>query len=254
GRWRSQPRDHGGRRERDSARVPVRALDGSPPRVGKDRAGRGRHPHRCRRCRRRAQETHPHGRAAPPADGSGRRASAAERSERQGDSFPSRDPGEGTRADVRVLRRPSGRGPLLLHALPREPHPRALRLSRHANKDRASRSAGVIDSPASAVALGLVGLVGYLVGSISSGYIVGRIYRNVDLRTVGSGSTGATNTFRTLGTGAGVLVAVLDILKGAGAVVFAQLIFPTGSDLRPLAEAVAAVTAVAGHCWPVPLR
>jgi len=112
------------------------------------------------------------------------------------------------------------------------------------------------DSPATLAALGFVGLVGYLVGSISSGYIVGRIYRNVDLRTVGSGSTGATNTFRTLGTGAGVLVAVLDILKGAGAVVFAQLIFPTGSDLRPLAEAVAAVTAVAvaGHCWPVTLR
>ena len=60
----------------------------------------------------------------------------------------------------------------------------------------------MIDSPASAVALLLVGLVGYLVGSISSGYIVGRIYRNVDLRNVGSGSTGATNTFRTLGTGA----------------------------------------------------
>jgi len=110
------------------------------------------------------------------------------------------------------------------------------------------------DSPATLAALGLVGLVGYLVGSMSSGYIVGKIYRNVDLRTVGSGSTGATNTFRTLGTGAGVLVAVLDILKGAVAVVFAQLIFPTGSDLRPLAEAVAAVTAVSGHCWPVTLR
>ena len=109
-------------------------------------------------------------------------------------------------------------------------------------------------SPATLAALGLVGLVGYLVGSMSSGYIVGQIYRNVDLRTVGSGSTGATNTFRTLGTGAGVLVAVLDILKGAVAVVFAQLIFPTGSDLRPLAEAVAAVTAVSGHCWPVTLR
>src|SRR2546427_2427022 len=93
---------------------------------------------------------------------------------------------------------------------------------------------------ATLMALAVVALVGYLVGSISSGYLVGKVYRNVDLRTVGSGSTGATNTFRTLGTGAGVLVAVLDILKGAGAVVFAQLIFPTRSDLRPLAEAGAA--------------
>jgi acyl phosphate:glycerol-3-phosphate acyltransferase len=112
----------------------------------------------------------------------------------------------------------------------------------------------VIESPATVVALVVVGLVGYLVGSISSGYIVGRIYRNVDLRKVGSGSTGATNTFRTLGTGAGLLVAIFDILKGSLAVLFAQFVFPDGSGGRPLAEAIAAVFAVAGHCWPVTLR
>jgi glycerol-3-phosphate acyltransferase PlsY len=111
----------------------------------------------------------------------------------------------------------------------------------------------MIETPASVMGLLVVALVGYLVGSISSGYIVGRIYRNVDLRNVGSGSTGATNTFRTLGTGAGLLVAVLDILKGSLAVVFAQLVFPGGPS-RPLAEAIAAVAAVSGHCWPVTLR
>jgi acyl phosphate:glycerol-3-phosphate acyltransferase len=111
----------------------------------------------------------------------------------------------------------------------------------------------VTDSPATYVAFAVVGLVGYLVGSISSGYIVGRIYRNVDLRNVGSGSTGATNTFRTLGTGAGLLVAIFDILKGSLAVVFAQIVFPGGPG-RPLAEAIAAVAAVSGHCWPVTLR
>jgi len=111
----------------------------------------------------------------------------------------------------------------------------------------------VIETPASLMGLVVVALVGYLVGSISSGYIVGRIYRNVDLRNVGSGSTGATNTFRTLGTGAGLLVAVLDILKGSLAVVFAQLVFPAGPG-RPLAEAIAAVAAVTGHCWPATLR
>jgi glycerol-3-phosphate acyltransferase PlsY len=109
-------------------------------------------------------------------------------------------------------------------------------------------------SPATIAAFAVVALVGYLVGSISSGYVVGRIYRNVDLRSVGSGSTGATNTFRTLGTGAGLLVAVLDILKGSAAVVFAQFVFQDGSGGRPIAEAVAAVCAVAGHCWPVTLR
>lgn len=94
------------------------------------------------------------------------------------------------------------------------------------------------------------GVVGYGIGSISSGYIVGRLYRNVDLRTVGSGSTGATNTFRTLGLGAALLVAILDILKGAGAVWIASVIVTGSSDERTVATAVAAVAAVAGHCWP----
>jgi glycerol-3-phosphate acyltransferase PlsY len=107
-----------------------------------------------------------------------------------------------------------------------------------------------MSDPATLLGLVIVALVGYGIGSISSGYLVGKIYRNVDLRTVGSGSTGATNTFRTLGRGAGLLVAVFDILKGALAVLFAQLLFSMDSDARHLAEALAAVGAVAGHCWP----
>jgi glycerol-3-phosphate acyltransferase PlsY len=103
-------------------------------------------------------------------------------------------------------------------------------------------------------AYAIVAVVGYLIGSISSGYLVGKLYRNVDLRTVGSGSTGATNTFRTLGRGAGILVASFDILKGALAVVFAQVMFADGEAGRPIAEALAAVFAVVGHCWPITLR
>jgi len=103
-------------------------------------------------------------------------------------------------------------------------------------------------------AYAIVAVVGYLSGSISSGYIVGKIYRNIDLRTVGSGSTGATNTFRTLGRGAGILVATVDILKGALAVIFAQLMFGEGTYGRPIAEALAAVFAVVGHCWPITLQ
>jgi acyl phosphate:glycerol-3-phosphate acyltransferase len=96
----------------------------------------------------------------------------------------------------------------------------------------------------------LAGAIGYGVGSISSGYLVGRIYRNVDLRTVGSGSTGATNTYRALGLGAALLVAVLDILKGALSVWIATLLVTAPGDERTIATACAAVAAVAGHCWP----
>ncbi|MGH2379575.1 MAG: glycerol-3-phosphate acyltransferase, partial [Candidatus Limnocylindria bacterium] len=66
----------------------------------------------------------------------------------------------------------------------------------------------------------------------------------------GSGSTGATNTFRTLGPGAGILVALLDILKGAAAVWIARQIVPGGTGYLPVAEAAAALGAVIGHCWP----
>ncbi|MBI2323953.1 MAG: glycerol-3-phosphate 1-O-acyltransferase PlsY [Chloroflexi bacterium] len=95
-----------------------------------------------------------------------------------------------------------------------------------------------------------IALGSYAVGSISSGYLVGKIYRNVDLRRVGSGSTGATNTFRTLGPGAGVLVALFDIAKGAVAVWLARALIPSPPDLVHLAQAIAAAGAVVGHCWP----
>ncbi len=95
---------------------------------------------------------------------------------------------------------------------------------------------------------------GYLIGSFSSGYVVGKLYRNVDLRRIGSGSTGSTNALRTLGPGAAALVAILDIAKGAVAVFVAQLLVPELSEWRPVALAIAGTAAVAGHCWPVTLQ
>lgn len=100
----------------------------------------------------------------------------------------------------------------------------------------------------------LAAAIGYGIGSISTGYLVGKLYRNVDLREVGSGSTGATNTFRTLGRGAGILVALLDIVKGILAVWIAHELEPEGGDFQHLAESLAAIGAVVGHCWPAVLR
>ncbi len=61
--------------------------------------------------------------------------------------------------------------------------------------------------------------VGYLLGSIPFGYVIGR-WRGIDLRSVGSGNIGAANAFRNLGRRWGLTVAGLDIAKGvAGAVI-----------------------------------
>jgi acyl phosphate:glycerol-3-phosphate acyltransferase len=84
----------------------------------------------------------------------------------------------------------------------------------------------------------------FLIGSIPWGYVAGKASGGIDLRTVGSGGTGATNVLRTLGARASVVVAVLDILKGVLPVVFATAV---GFDAAWVA--VAAVAAVAGHCW-----
>lgn len=86
---------------------------------------------------------------------------------------------------------------------------------------------------------------GYLLGSLPFGYWAGRL-RGIDLRTYGSGNTGATNTMRVLGLKVGVPVMALDIAKGATAVVVARLL--AGGDVVPV---LAAGAAVAGHLYPL---
>ena len=70
----------------------------------------------------------------------------------------------------------------------------------------------------------LAALCGYLLGSIPSGLIVGRIYKGIDIRQFGSGKTGATNVLRTLGKGAATVVILADLLKGVVAILLGRLI------------------------------
>lgn len=91
----------------------------------------------------------------------------------------------------------------------------------------------------------LVVVIAYLLGSVPFAYIAGRLH-GVDLRTVGSGNLGATNVFRTLGRTAGVVVMVLDIAKGAAAVLIAQWL--VGGAWWPVA---AGALAILGHVFPV---
>jgi glycerol-3-phosphate acyltransferase PlsY len=68
-------------------------------------------------------------------------------------------------------------------------------------------------------------IAAYLLGSIPSGVLVGKFYGNVDPRAYGSGKTGATNVLRTLGPTAAALVVVVDIAKGAVAVLLARYVY-----------------------------
>lgn len=88
-------------------------------------------------------------------------------------------------------------------------------------------------------------IVAYLLGSIPSGLIVGKIFYGVDIREHGSGNLGATNAFRTLGIKAGTIVIIADILKGTLATLLPVWL---GSDLHPL---IAGMTAAIGHIFPI---
>jgi acyl phosphate:glycerol-3-phosphate acyltransferase len=102
----------------------------------------------------------------------------------------------------------------------------------------------------------------YLIGSIPSAYVVTRLFKGKDIRQLGTGHTGrgnvgARNVYVNVGKAAGVLVAVLDIIKGAGAVVVAEWLlgWPTPSaftlDARLILALIAGLAVVIGHIWPV---
>ncbi|MDO8976785.1 MAG: glycerol-3-phosphate 1-O-acyltransferase PlsY [Reyranella sp.] len=74
---------------------------------------------------------------------------------------------------------------------------------------------------------GIAGIVAaYLLGSIPTGYLAGRLLRGIDIREQGSGSTGATNVLRTLGKGPALAVLLVDVLKGVAAILLARWLYP----------------------------
>jgi acyl phosphate:glycerol-3-phosphate acyltransferase len=90
---------------------------------------------------------------------------------------------------------------------------------------------------------------GYLLGSIPFALLLARRWSATDLRQVGSGNLGAANVMRASGVSAGVLVALLDMLKGAASVLLAERLSPSAA-----APAVAGFAAIVGHIYPVWLR
>jgi glycerol-3-phosphate acyltransferase PlsY len=102
----------------------------------------------------------------------------------------------------------------------------------------------------------LVVAIAYLLGSVPTGYLLVRLFRHEDIRSVGSGNIGATNVLRSGGKGLGAATFLLDVLKGAAAVLIAVPIAvrlaPQYASVPPRdIEAVAAIVAVLGHMFPV---
>ena len=94
------------------------------------------------------------------------------------------------------------------------------------------------------LAAALVAL-GYLLGSLPFGYWLPRVLAGVDIRTVGSGNTGATNVWRALGFKLGLSVALLDIAKGAAAAIVARWL------AGDLVAVLAGLAAMIGHWRPL---
>ena len=103
------------------------------------------------------------------------------------------------------------------------------------------------------VQLGVLLLGAYLLGAIPNGFLLGRL-RGHNLLQQGSGKTGATNTMHVLGRGPAALVFLLDLLKGALAVLLARALPWPDPQWGDLAVGAAAAAAIIGHNWSLWVR
>lgn len=93
-------------------------------------------------------------------------------------------------------------------------------------------------------------IASYLLGSIPIGLLLTKAFGRGDVRKVGSGNIGATNVARAAGLLAGVFTLVLDVAKGAGAVLLAEKLSKDSATWMM----IAAFAALLGHCFPVWLK
>lgn len=95
----------------------------------------------------------------------------------------------------------------------------------------------------------IFGVIAYLLGSIPFALVVGKIGYKIDVREHGSGNLGATNAFRVLGTKAGIIVTLADILKGTIATLI-PLVALTFIDID-VNRLIIGIFAVLGHTYPI---
>ena len=91
--------------------------------------------------------------------------------------------------------------------------------------------------------------LGYLIGSFPSGYLAGKLINGIDLREIGSGSTGATNVLRHVGKKAALIVFIIDVLKGLTPVLLVK-----SFQLDDTLQVLAGGSSLVGHIWPIWLK
>ena len=97
-------------------------------------------------------------------------------------------------------------------------------------------------------------LIGYALGSVQTAYILGRI-KGIDIRQHGSGNAGTTNTLRVLGTKAGLIVFVGDLMKSIIAILLTRALFAAKyADIAPLISIYTGAGCVLGHNFPFYLK
>jgi glycerol-3-phosphate acyltransferase PlsY len=96
--------------------------------------------------------------------------------------------------------------------------------------------------------ISLAVIVSYLLGSIPTAYIFGRMLKRIDIRKHGSGNVGATNAFRILGKGPGTIVLLIDVLKGALVTSVIANFFHLN---EPYYRVILGLVAVCGHNWTI---
>lgn len=99
-------------------------------------------------------------------------------------------------------------------------------------------------------------IISYLIGSIPTAYLFGKILKGIDIRNFGSGNVGATNALRVLGKKIGILVLLIDILKGLLPVIFlGDYLVSVGVPLSPEATRILlGLCCISGHNWTIFLR
>jgi acyl phosphate:glycerol-3-phosphate acyltransferase len=97
---------------------------------------------------------------------------------------------------------------------------------------------------------GFIIFIAYLIGSVPFGYIIVRIWKDVDIRETGSGGTGATNVIRGAGKLAGILTLILDVLKGVAAIVLARWVLTLDYGFNWWVAACV-IAVLLGHVFPV---